>query len=138
MSLTAGTITVGNVTDVTINVLSTAATSGSSPYTYQWYRSTVSGFTPGSSTLISGATSLTLQDKGLKSGVIYYYVIVVTDSIPNVADSAQVSVQTQNAAFSGEPSGHLGLSLGSPNNTPITKDPEIGQESGFRLPQTSI
>ena len=79
--LTAGIIYGVSRIGTTANLASTAATGGTGPYTYQWHRSTVSGFTPGSGDALSGATSLTLADGGpLTPGTTYYYVLVVTDT----------------------------------------------------------
>lgn len=94
MTLAAGTISLVSVTQTTASLSATAATGGTPPYTYQWYRSTVSGFTPGGGNIIAGATSLTLNDTGLIPGTQYYYVIVATDSTTATANSAQFGVQT--------------------------------------------
>jgi hypothetical protein len=96
MSFAAGTISLVSVTSTTANLSCTAATGGTGPYTYQWYRSTTSGFSPGAGNIISGATSLTLADTGLIPGTLYYYVVVATDTgNSNVtANSAQLGVTT--------------------------------------------
>jgi hypothetical protein len=79
--LTAGIVYGVSRIGTTSNLASTAATGGTGPYTYQWHRSTVSGFTPGSGDALSGATSLTLADAGpLTPGTTYYYILVVTDT----------------------------------------------------------
>ncbi len=99
MSLVAGAaslVSVGqNIATVTV---ATPSSAGTAPYTYQWYRSTLSGFSPGGGTLLSGATSRTLNDTGLIPGTQYYYVNRVTDSASPVAhaDSTQLAVATQN------------------------------------------
>lgn len=96
MSLTAGALSQVSVSS-TVAVLSSAvATSGTAPYTYQWYRSTTTGFTPGAGNLISGATSLSLTDTGLIPGTSYFYVVKATDSAgsPATANSAQLAVTT--------------------------------------------
>jgi lysophospholipase L1-like esterase len=92
---TASTVSVGNtVATVTVG----NATGGTAPYTYQWYRSTTSGFTPGGGNILSGATSQTLNDTGLTNGVTYYYKDVVTDSAstPATATSNQTSATPAN------------------------------------------
>lgn len=96
MSLTAGALSLVSVSQNTANLSSAVATSGTSPYTYQWYRSTTTGFTPGGGNIIAGATSLTLADTGLIPNTQYYYKVKVTDSAgsPATADSAQLGVQT--------------------------------------------
>jgi hypothetical protein len=74
---TASTVSVGN-TIATVTVGN--ATGGTPPYSYQWYRSTTSGFTPGGGNIVAGATNQTLNDTGLTNGLTYFYVNVVTDS----------------------------------------------------------
>lgn len=80
MTLTAGVISQVAVTSTTASLSATAATGGTGPYTYQWYRSTTSGFTPGGGNIISGATALTLSDTGLIPNTTYYYKVVATDT----------------------------------------------------------
>ncbi|MGO9114392.1 MAG: SGNH/GDSL hydrolase family protein [Thermoguttaceae bacterium] len=55
--------------------------------TYQWYRSTTAGFTPGSGNLLTGQTSLSFTDSGLTPGTTYYYACVATDSSRATATS---------------------------------------------------
>jgi len=64
---------------------------GTGPYTYQWYRSTTSGFTPGAGNLISGATSATRVDTGLTNGTVYYYKCKVTDAVAATVTSNQTA-----------------------------------------------
>ncbi len=80
MTLTAGVISLVSVASTTASLSATAATGGTSPYTYQWYRSTDTGFTPGGGNIIAGATSLSLSDTGLIPGTLYYYKVVATDT----------------------------------------------------------
>lgn len=80
MALTAGAISLVSKTSTTANLSSTAASGGTGPYTYQWYRSTVSGFTPGGGNILAGKTALTLADTGLIPGTTYYYQLVSTDT----------------------------------------------------------
>jgi hypothetical protein len=80
MTLTAGVLSQSAVTDTTASLVATAATGGTGPYTYQWYRSTTSGFSPGGGNIISGATALTLSDTGLIPNTTYYYKVIVTDT----------------------------------------------------------
>jgi predicted RecA/RadA family phage recombinase len=96
MSLAAGALSKTSVGPTTASLVSAAATGGTGPYTYQWYRSTVSGFTPGGGNLIAGATALTLNDTGLIPNTQYYYEVVVTDTGNGnaTANSAQLAVQT--------------------------------------------
>lgn len=99
MSLTAGALSLVNVTNQTISLSSAAATMGTAPYTYQWYESTTTGFTPGAGNLVSGATSLTLTRTGLIPATTYYYKVIATDSASPAATSTatQLAVTTQPA-----------------------------------------
>lgn len=99
MTLTAGTLSQTAVTSTTATLAATAATGGTSPYTYQWYRSTTSGFSPGGGNIISGATALTLADTGLIPGTLYYYKVVVTDT----GDSNTTATYTQLAVTTAAP-----------------------------------
>jgi hypothetical protein len=96
MALTAGVLSQVSVSSNGDSLSSTAASGGTGPYTEQWYRSQVSGFTPGPSNLITGATSLSLVDSGLLPSQIYYYKVVYTDTgNGNVTvTSAQLQVNT--------------------------------------------
>lgn len=96
MSLAVGPITQNSVASTTSSLTCAAATGGTGPYTYQWYKSTTSGFSPGAGNIISGATSLTLSDSGLIPNTTYYYVVVVTDTGNGnaTANSAQLTVVT--------------------------------------------
>lgn len=87
----AGSAVLNSVSSNHATVTVGAAALGVSPYTYQWYRSTTSGFTPGAGNIVTGATSLTLADSGLTNGTTYYYVNVVTDSTSATAQSNQVA-----------------------------------------------
>ena len=78
--LTAGIVYGVSRIGTTANLASTAASGGTGPYTYQWHRSTVSGFTPGGGDALAGQTALTLADTGLTAGTTYYYVLVATDT----------------------------------------------------------
>lgn len=80
MALTAGAISLVSKTSTTANLSSTAASGGTGPYTYQWYRSTDPSFTPGGGNILSGKTALTLADTGLQPGTTYYYKLVSTDT----------------------------------------------------------
>jgi len=90
-------VSVGSTVDV---ITVPAATGGSSPYSYQGYRSTTSGFTPGSANAIAGATGLTINDSGLTPGTVYYYKVVATDSsgTPVSATTSQLTVTTTAAS----------------------------------------
>ena len=112
MATTAGALSQVSVGSNVASLLSAAATGGAAPYTYQWYRSTTSGFSPGAGNLISGATALSLSDSGLIPNTVYYYKVVATDSGAVAGTSSQLAVttaapsQSQNA-FSQSP--YLGM-----------------------------
>jgi hypothetical protein len=97
MTYAAGALSKVLVAQTTASLLSGAATGGTGPYVYQWYRSTTNGFTPGAGNLLSGQTALTLADSGLLAGTTYYYVVVATDTgnSNTTAQSAQLTVGTQ-------------------------------------------
>jgi len=65
--------------------------------TYQWYRSTTQGFTPGGGNIISGATSRTISETGLTSNTLYYYVLRATKWGVTV-DYPEFDVLTRGAA----------------------------------------
>jgi lysophospholipase L1-like esterase len=88
-NLTAGAVGCVDADTTTINMLSAAATGGTGSKTYQWYRSTTTGFTPGPGNLLSGATSLTLADSASLSSGTYYYRVIATDAAAATATSAQ-------------------------------------------------
>ncbi len=92
--LDAGVITLSSETDTTTNLTGTAASGGTAPYTYQWYRSVSSGFTPGAGNTVSGATSQNLNDTGLSGGTQYYYKRVTIDNVSATATSNELSVVT--------------------------------------------
>ncbi len=97
MSLTAGVISQVSVGAQVASLALTAATLGTAPYAYQWYRSTTTGFSPGGGNILTGKTALTLSDSGLIPGVTYFYKNVVTDSAspsPATATAAQLAVTT--------------------------------------------
>jgi len=99
MTLTAGVITLLSTGAQTASLSATAATGGTGPYTYQWYRSTTSGFTPGGGNAVSGATALTLDDTGLIPNTTYYYKLVATDTghSNDTVEYTQVAAVTQTA-----------------------------------------
>ncbi len=90
--LVAGSITVDSVGTTTATLHATDATGGTPPYTYQWYRDTTSGFTPGPGNILTGKTSLSLSDTGLVRGTTYFYKIVYTESASQTATSSQASL----------------------------------------------
>lgn len=96
MPITAGALSKVSVGSTTDSLLSAAATGGTTPYSYQWYRSTATGFSPGSANKVSGATALSLNDSSLTPGTQYYYKVVVIDSAatPLSASATQLGVLT--------------------------------------------
>lgn len=94
MAVTAGALTQLSVGSNGATLQSAVATAGTAPYTYQWYRSTTTGFTPGGGNIITGATSLTLVDTGLIPNTVYYYKVIATDAVPATSTSTQLVVTT--------------------------------------------
>lgn len=100
MATTAGALSQVSVGPTSAVLSSAAATGGTGPYTYQWYRSTTSAFSPGAGNLISGATSLSLSDSGLIPNTAYFYKVVATDSGAVAGTSSQLAVATGLPALS--------------------------------------
>jgi len=95
MAFAAGVASVLAVGSNTAQLSATAATGASGTVTYQWYRSTSSGFTPGVGNIIAGATSLTLNDSGLIPNTPYYWKLQATDSSgPTTVTYTQVTATT--------------------------------------------
>ena len=66
---------------------------------YSVYRSTSSGFTPGSGNLIaSGVTGTTYSNTGLAASTTYYYVVEAVDAEGSSGPSAQQSATTQSGS----------------------------------------
>ena len=63
-----------------IGLAAAAATGGTAPYTYRWYRGSTPDFTPGAGNILAGKTTLSLTDTTVTNGTLYYYKIVDTDS----------------------------------------------------------
>lgn len=91
VALSSGTASWTSATNAAINLSATAASGGTAPYTYQWHRSTTSGFTPGGGNALSGATSLTLSDTTAAASTNYFYKLVSTDSATATVTSNQVA-----------------------------------------------
>lgn len=100
-ALAAGSLSLVSKTDTTTSLSATDATGGTSPYTYQWYRSTSSGFTPGPSNILSGQTSRTLDDTGLSGNTSYYYVLRYTDAAAATVDATELAVTTDPSSGGG-------------------------------------
>lgn len=103
-SLTAGTASFVSSGPAVINVSSTAATGGTSPYTYQWQRN-VDG---GSYSNLSGKTSLSCSDTTATAGHSYRYKCVQTDNVSAVVTTnATPSAQVYSGGLIGGSSGSV-------------------------------
>lgn len=131
MPLTAGSVSEVNVTSVSAELLAVAPTDGTTPYSYQWYRSTTTAFVPGGGNILAGDTALALEDDGLTPGTIYYYKQIQIDSAatPASVTTAQVTVTTLAPSmspnqFSQAP--FLGMSdlRYNPNTVSVVFDPD--------------
>jgi hypothetical protein len=93
------TLTPTTITSTSV-ALSASAVGGTGPFTYAFYASQTSGFTPGSGNKISGsATGSTITDTGLIQGSTWYFVVIITDTgnSSTTADSAQLTIVTTNS-----------------------------------------
>ena len=83
-----GPLTAGSASatpgDGRVTLSATQPTGGTAPYTYQWHRSTSSGFAPGAGNALGGATGLSETDTTVANGTTYYYVLRASD---NAGDS---------------------------------------------------
>lgn len=98
MAVTAGALSIVQVGSSTDSLSSAVATAGTGPYTYQWYRGSVTGFTPGAGSLIAGATALTLNDSGLTPGATYFYKVIATDTGAGNVTSTSAALQVNLSA----------------------------------------
>ncbi len=111
-ALAAGTATAA-AGNATVALSATPPTGGEPPYTYRWYRSTSSGFTPGSGNLLSGLSSLSGTDSGVSNGTRYYYRLVASDGAGaavkfaeiNATPTAPAPAAPQSALHPNEPAG---------------------------------
>lgn len=102
MSLAIGSVSLVSAGSTSTVTSTPASTGGSGSITTVMYRSTVSGFTPGSGANAIGTASAATQvaqtftDTGLVPGVTYYYTAIATDSsgTPQTASAAQLTVTT--------------------------------------------
>jgi hypothetical protein len=86
--LTASTLSATTVTKTSQTLAASSPSGGTSPYSYQWYRSTVSGSASSvavSGNAVAGATGLSFSDSGLTPQTTYYYVLKVIDSASSSA-----------------------------------------------------
>jgi hypothetical protein len=85
-SANADTPTAGSITAIGtaagIQLSASRPATGTTGYTYQWYRATTSGFTPGVGNALSGATSTTLNhlDTTAVAGTPSFYKLIASDS----------------------------------------------------------
>jgi beta-glucanase (GH16 family) len=88
---------------------------------YNVYRSTTSGFTPGSGNLIaSGVTGTSYNNTGLAASTTYYYVIEALDSYGSSPASAQASATTQaGTSCSATPAAPTGLTAAATSSSAI-------------------
>ena len=112
-----------------------AATGGTSPYTYQWFKSLVSG---NAGTAISGATSLTFSDTGISPATTYYYTLVSTDSVPATVSSNQALGTTLAAnavliGFIGDSISYGSGSTSAPAADPIAGTNAISKELAYLI-----
>lgn len=97
MSVTAGALSKTLIGSSTASLSSAAATGGTGPYTYQWYRGATTGFTAAASTAVAGATSLTLVDTGLTPSTTYFYKVIALDTGAGSATSTSASLEVDTA-----------------------------------------
>ena len=105
----------------TISLTWSVSTAGSScTVSYNLYRSTTSGFTPGSTNQIaSGLTSASYADSGLAAATTYYYVVEAADGDGSSAASAQGSGTTLGGTCSAVPSAPTGLTATAESTSSI-------------------
>lgn len=96
-----------------INLSWGASTAGSGcTVSYKVFRSTTSGFTPGSGNQIaSGVTSTSYGDTGLTASTTYYYKVESSDSAGTSAASAQAQATTQSGSGGGD---FIAIACGGP------------------------
>lgn len=81
-------------TATSVSLTASAASGGTGPYTYQWYRSSLPDFTPGPGTILSGQTSLSITDSTVVAGTLYYYKVVATDTLAATGTSSPAGAYT--------------------------------------------
>lgn len=94
-ALASGSISLVSKTAAAIALACSAATGGTGPYTYQWYRSNTSGFTPGAGNILTGQTALSLVDTNLVPNTVYYYKVISTDSVSATVTSVGFAVTSE-------------------------------------------
>jgi fibronectin type 3 domain-containing protein len=88
---------------------------------YNVYRSTTSGFTPGSGNLVASTAGTTYSNTGLAASTTYYYVVEAIDAQGSSGPSAQQSATTQGAGgtCSTVPSAPTGLTATASSSSAI-------------------
>jgi hypothetical protein len=97
MATTAGALSNVSISSNSVVNSSAVATGGTAPYTYQWYQSTTTGFSPGPTNIVTGATSISnVTFSSLIPNTAYFFKVIATDSSsPAVAGtSSQLAVTT--------------------------------------------
>lgn len=142
MAVTAGAITVVSTQPGSTQLSSAPATAGTGPYTYQWYRGTSSGFTPGAGNILPGKTALQITDTTVTPNTAYYYKVIATDT------GAGNATSTSSAAAA--PSGPATLQMNQigqmmtagvvdPRMAPATVSVQIDQsQSGILYPGAAV
>ena len=98
--------------------------------TYKLYGSTLSGFAPSPSNLLTTTTGTSFVSSGLSASTPYYYVVEATDEAGASAPSSQQSATTQSAGSGGGPTteivaiqaGGPGVSNASGGDTSFSAD----------------
>lgn len=76
--MTVGTLTFATATRATVSLAYSGTSGGSGAVTHQWHRGLTPDFAPSPTTLIAGATGLSLADSP-PDRRLYYYKVVATD-----------------------------------------------------------
>ena len=98
MALTPGLLSVLSVANTLASIKATKPSTGTAPFTYQFYRSTTSGFSPGPSNAVgspieSSADDVTFNDSGLAPGTVYYYDCIATEDGPSPDTAAYAAIR---------------------------------------------
>jgi hypothetical protein len=98
-ALVSGAVTLGPINYTSIGFTLATPTGGAGTYgPVKLYRSTTSGFTPGSGNLVQTISSptfpLAISDTGLTKGTAYFYVIETDDSNGDTIQTAQIGAAT--------------------------------------------
>ena len=86
---------------------------------YNIYRSTTSGFTPGSGNLITSVTGTTYTNTGLTPSTTYYYVVEADDAEGLSPASSQANAETLAAGCSAAPAAPTGLTATASSSSVI-------------------